>query len=321
MSVLHTRTSASVVSVDLSIIIPVFNEEQTLAQMGQTLFSVLKKTNKTFEVIFVDDGSKDHSGSELAKIYQSNPQNVRVIRLSRNFGHQLALTAGFHYCHGRAAIVLDCDLQDPPEVIHEFIKKWQEGYDIVYGVRTERQGESFFKKFTAQLFYKMIRKVTAIDIPENVGDFYLLDRKVIDLINTLRERHRFMRGLVAWAGFKRIGVNYVRHARFSGETKYSLWKMIKFSFDAITSFSFTPLRFVSSLGAIFAVTAFLSILVIIYMRLFTDATITGWSSLMAVILFIGGVQLLAIGIIGEYIARIGDDVKARPLYAVSEILE
>jgi len=216
---------------------------------------------------------------------------------------------------------MDADLQDPVEVLVEFIQKWEEGYDIVYGVRKVREGESFFKKFTAKLFYRLIRKITAIDIPENVGDFYLLDRKIITILNSLNERHRFIRGLVAWVGFKKIGIEYVRRARHAGETKYSFWKMLKFSVDAMTSFSFVPLRLVSAMGAAISVLAFLAILLIIYMKIFTEATIIGWSSLMAVILFVGGVQLLSIGIIGEYLARIGDDVKSRPLYTVKQILE
>ena len=308
-------------AVDISIIIPIFNEEAVLPKLFSELQTLIKGSSLKFEIVFVDDGSKDRSYELLWAHYEKNKNLVRVISFSRNFGHQLALTAGFNQARGRAAIVMDADLQDPPEVMHEFIKKWQEGYEIVYGVRKEREGETFFKKFTASLFYKLIRSTTAIDIPENVGDFYLLDRKVLNVLNSLTERHRFIRGLVAWAGFKRIGVEYVRKPRFAGETKYSLWKMIKFAFDAITSFSFAPLRFVSWLGAFFAIVSFASILLIIYMRLFTSATITGWSSLMAVILFIGGVQLLAIGVIGEYIARIGDDVRGRPLYNVQQILE
>ena len=307
-------------SCDLSIIIPIFNEEKIIHELFKRVQETLKLVGKTYELIFVDDGSRDRSFVLLEEIFQKNKGKVKVIRLSRNFGHQLALTAGFQHSQGKAVIVMDADLQDPPELLPEFIKKWEEGFDVVYGQRSERQGETFFKKITAQIFYKLLRASTAIDIPENVGDFYLLDRKVVDVLNSLKERHRFFRGLIAWTGFRRIGISYVRQARHAGVTKYSLWKMVKFSFDAITSFSFAPLRFVSLLGAIFSIFSFVAILVIIYIRLFTDATITGWSSLMAIILFIGGIQLLAIGIIGEYIARIGDDVKARPLYNVSQYL-
>ena len=307
--------------VDISIVIPVFNEEENLAELFKRLASVLSATRKTFEVIFVNDGSKDRSEQVLSQLYQGNQQIIRVINFTRNFGHQMALTAGLNYAKGKAVVIIDSDLQDPPEVIAEFIKKWQEGYEIVYGFRTKREGETFFKKWTAGIFYKLIRRITKIDIPENVGDFYLLDAKVVNFLNKIEERHRFLRGLVAWSGFKSVKVNYVRKARHAGKTKYPFWKMVKFSFDAITSFSFVPLRFVSTLGAIFSIMSFVTIFIIIYMKLFTNQTIIGWSSLMAVILFIGGIQLLAIGTIGEYIARIGDDVRHRPLYAVREILE
>lgn len=308
-------------TVDVSLIIPIFNEESNILELYKQLRNYLNQSGKKFEIIFVDDGSYDQSPQILAQLNRQDKGIVKVVTFSRNFGHQLALTAGFNYCQGRAAIVMDADLQDPPELIIDFIQKWEEGYDVVYGKRKQREGESFFKKATARIFYKLIRATTAIDIPENVGDFYLLDRKVLNILNGLKERHRFIRGLVAWVGFKHYGVEYIRRARFAGATKYSFWKMVKFSFDAMTSFSFAPLRFVSGLGAFFAIISFFSILVIIYMKFFTDATIIGWSSLMAVILFIGGIQLLAIGIIGEYIARIGDDVKARPLYAVSQFLD
>ncbi len=308
-------------NIDVSIIIPIFNEEDNIPELFTQLNAVLKKTGKIFEMIFVDDGSTDQSFLCLMKLHQEYPEIVRVINFTRNFGHQLALSAGLNYCHGKAAVVIDADLQDPPNLIREFIAKWEEGNDIVYGVRTWREGETLFKKVTANLFYKLIRSVTAIDIPANVGDFYLIDRKVVDILNSFKERHRFIRGLIAWTGFRRVGVDYVRKPRLSGTTKYSLWKMIKFSIDAMTSFSFAPLRCVSWLGGFFAMGAFFYILIVIYQKLFTNTTIVGWSSLMAVILFLGGIQLLAIGVIGEYIARIGDDVKSRPLYTVKEILE
>ena len=307
-------------NIELSIIIPIYNEEQNILELHKQLRHVLRAAGKRYEIIFVNDGSTDQSIVLLTRLYQENNGDVKVIHLSRNFGHQLALTAGLNYCTGQAVIIMDADLQDPPELMIEFIKKWKEGNEIVYGVRKKREGETFFKKITAQIFYKLLRVTTAIDIPENAGDFYLLDRKVVDILNALKERHRFIRGLVAWVGFKKCGVEYIRKARFAGKTKYSLWKMIKFSVDAMTSFSFAPLRLVSWVGASFSIFAFLAILIIIYQKLFTNTTIVGWSSLMAAILFIGGLQLLAIGIIGEYIARIGDDIKSRPLYTVSEYL-
>ncbi len=306
---------------DISVIVPIFNEEENILELYAQLEAVLLKAKKKFEIIFVNDGSTDTSTVVLQRLHTEHKGVVKVINFSRNFGHQLALTAGLEYSQAKAAVIIDADLQDPPEVIAGFIKKWEEGYEIVYGVRTERKGETFFKKFTAKVFYKFLRSMTAIDIPENVGDFYLLDRKIIDILNSLKERHRFIRGLIAWVGYKRVGIEYVRNPRAHGTTKYSLWKMIKFSFDAITSFSFTPLRFISCVGATFSIVAFLAVLVIIFEKIFTDYTIVGWSSLMVVVLFIGGLQLMALGIIGEYIARIGDDVRSRPLYSVNEFLD
>ncbi len=305
---------------EISIVIPIFNEEAVIPELFQRLQAVMEGVGRRFEIVFVDDGSRDRSFALLEEIYRAHPEMTRVVALSRNFGHQLALTAGLRFCRGRAAVVMDADLQDPPEVIPEFLRYWEEGYQIVYGVRTERQGETLFKKATARWFYKLIRAATSFDIPENAGDFYLLDRKVIDVLNALKERHRFLRGLIAWTGYRRKAVAYTRHPRRAGRTKYSLWKMLTFSWDAMTSFSFAPLRFVSWMGGVFAAGAFVYIIIVIYQKLFTDTTIVGWASLMAVILFLGGVQLLSIGLIGEYIARIGDDVKARPLYAVREVL-
>jgi len=216
---------------------------------------------------------------------------------------------------------MDCDLQDPPQMILEFVAKWRAGYNVVYGVRTERKGESFFKRWTASLFYTILRKMANVDIPSNVGDFYLLDRKVVDVLNQMDEHHRFIRGLIAWMGFRRIGVPYVREPRFAGKTKFGFWRMLKFSFDAITSFSFFPLRLIAVFGAVISFLAFLGILAAVYMKFFVPSVSLGWSSLMVVLLFIGGIQLLAIGVIGEYLARIGDDVKRRPLYTVQEVIE
>ncbi len=306
---------------DVSVIVPIFNEQENIQELFDQIQEVLSKTKKKFEVIFVNDGSTDNSIVLLHELYQKHKGIVKVINFSRNFGHQLALTAGLEHCNGKAAVIIDADLQDPPDVIAEFLKKWEEGHEIVYGVRTQRKGETFFKLFSAKLFYKLIRKMTTIDIPENAGDFYLLDRKIITILNSLKERHRFIRGLIAWVGYKRIAVEYVRNPRAHGKTKYSLWKMIKFSFDAVISFSFAPLRFISCIGATFSVVSFLAVVVIIFEKLFTNYTIVGWSSLMIVVLFIGGLQLMALGMIGEYIARIGDDVRSRPLYSINEFLE
>ncbi len=307
--------------VDISVVIPIFNEEENLLELFKQVSNILISSKKNFEIVFINDGSKDDSERILSLLHTQNPKIVKVIHFTRNFGHQMALTAGLNYAKGKAIIIMDADLQDPPELLLQFITKWQEGYEIVYGFRTKREGETFFKKITARIFYRLIRRITKVDIPANVGDFYLLDRKVVNFLNKIEERHRFLRGLVAWSGFKSVKVDYIRKARYSGQTKYPFWKMVKFSLDAITSFSFAPLRFVSALGAIFAIFSFVAIIYIFYVKFFINGAVLGWSSLMAAILFIGGIQLLAIGTIGEYIARIGDDVRHRPLYAVKEILE
>ena len=317
----HDKTSAMTEEkIEVSVVVPVFNEELVIEEFFHRMTQTLKKARVNYEFVFVDDGSFDGSYELLKKCKKEDPPRVRLLRLARNFGHQLAITAGLRAAQGKAVVVVDCDLQDPPEMVLEFIRKWKEGYSVVYGIRTERKGETFFKRITARMFYKLIRLLTTIDIPENAGDFYLLDRVVVDILNRMEERHRFIRGLIVWVGFKRIGIGYSRAPRFAGRTKYGLWRMIKFAFDAATSFSFAPLRGILFLGSVICVLAFVGILVIIYLKLFTDRTVVGWTSLMAVVLFMGGIQLLAIGLIGEYIARIGDDVKDRPLYTIQEFL-
>jgi glycosyltransferase involved in cell wall biosynthesis len=307
--------------IDVSIVLPVYNEVEGIEKAYLEISKILKDCAVSYEIVFVNDGSKDGSDNILTQIYQEDPDHVMVVHFARNFGHQLAITAGLNHCRGKVAIVMDSDLQDPPELIKEFIAKWKEGYQIVYGQRSQREGESFFKKITAKIFYRIMQAYTNFDVPENVGDFYLLDRKIIDILNLCKERHRFIRGLVAWVGFKRCGIQYVRRPRIAGHTKFPFFKMLKFSLDGITSFSSAPLRIVSLIGALCSLGSFVTIFYIFYLRYLTDATITGWSSIMVVILFIGGLQLLAIGLIGEYIARIGDDVKQRPLYAVQNILK
>ena len=281
----------------------------------------LEEEGLDYEIIFVDDGSSDRSPEILSGIQRCSEGKVKVVRLARNFGHQLAITAGERYAEGKAVVIIDCDLQDPPDVAMKFIEKWREGYDVVYGVRSDRKGETRFKRWSAGIFYKILRSAANVDIPSNVGDFYLLDRKVVDVLNTMEERHRFIRGLVAWMGFRRIGIDYVRQPRIAGETKYSFLKMLKFSLDALTSFSFTLLHIISMCGALISCLAFIGIVVVVSVKMFHPAVVLGWSSLMVVVLFMGGIQLLAIGVIGEYLARIGDDVKKRPLYTVQEVLE
>jgi len=305
---------------EVSLVSPLYNEEDLIEKFYQKAVSMLETCGVSYEIILVDDGSTDGSFEKLRQIKESGPQKVTVVKLARNFGHQLAITAGIRQSQGKAVVVMDSDLQDPLEVVPQFIEKWKEGYDIVYGIRTERKGETFFKKISAKIFYKLMKFATRFEFPENVGDFYLMDRKVVDVFNTMQEHHRFIRGMVAWMGFKRHGIGYVREARAAGKTKFGFWRMIKFSFDAATSFSFLPLRAIAFVGLVISALSFLGILLTIYLRLFTTVTITGWSSLMTVVLFIGGIQLLSVGLIGEYVARIGDDVKARPLYTIQQVL-
>ncbi len=305
---------------EISVVAPVYNEAGGIIKFCEALVSVMEQAKLDYEIVLVDDGSRDNSFVEMLALRAQNSR-IRIVRLARNFGHQLAITAGMRLARGRCVVVMDCDLQDSPTFILQFVEKWREGYEIVHGVRKERKGETWFKKFSAYVFYRLLRASTNIDIPKDAGDFYLLDRKVVDVLSQINERHRFMRGLLAWVGFKRTGVEYVREPRLTGVTKYGFWKMLKFSLDAATSFSFVPLRAISWLGVIISLFSFLGIAVTIYLKFFTNYAIIGWASLMVSVLFIGGIQLISIGIIGEYLARIGDDVKNRPLYVISEIVE
>jgi len=303
----------------LSIVIPIFNEEQNLAELTSRLKKVECDKITDYEYILVNDGSKDQSYPKMLEIaYIDN--RFKIVQLSRNFGHQLAITAGMDLASGDACIVMDGDLQDPPEVIPQLVSKWLEGFQIVYAVREKREGESFFKLFTAKMFYRVLKKITNVDIPLDTGDFRLIDRKVLDVLKNMPEKHRFIRGMVAWSGFKSCPVFYHRDKRFAGKTKFTLGKMITFSIHGITSFSTYPLKLASSLGLLVSISGFFYLLYVIYLALFTDRTVEGWASMMVVILFLGGVQLLSLGIIGEYIGRINEEVKKRPNYIISELI-
>ena len=303
----------------LSIVIPIFNEEQNLAELTSRLKKVESDKITDYEYILVNDGSKDQSYPKMLEIaYIDN--RFKIVQLSRNFGHQLAITAGMDLASGDACIVMDGDLQDPPEVIPQLVSKWLEGFQIVYAVREKREGESFFKLFTAKMFYRVLKKITNVDIPLDTGDFRLIDRKVLDVLKNMPEKHRFIRGMVAWSGFKSCPVFYHRDKRFAGKTKFTLGKMITFSIHGITSFSTYPLKLASSLGLLVSISGFFYLLYVIYLALFTDRTVEGWASMMVVILFLGGVQLLSLGIIGEYIGRINEEVKKRPNYIISELI-
>lgn len=300
-----------------SVVIPVFNEELVVQETYKRLKAVMDFINEPYELIFVNDGSKDNTAAILRKLCEADFR-VKLVDFSRNFGHQMASTAGMDYSSGDTVVLIDADLQDPPEIIPEMIKKWHEGYEVVYGVRIKRNGETLFKKLTSKLFYRLLNSMTEVDIPLDTGDFRLIDRKVCNALKAANEKNRYIRGIISWLGFKQTGVEYVRDKRFAGETKYPLKKMLKFAFDAITSFSYKPLKLASYSGSFISVLSFLYLLVVIYLRLFTDRTITGWASTLAVSLFFNGIILIILGIIGEYLGRIYDEVKGRPLYIVRE---
>ncbi|MNK87029.1 hypothetical protein D3C87_1069550 [compost metagenome] len=302
----------------LSVIIPIFNEEQVIELLYQRLTDMAAGLGVSYEFVFVNDGSRDRS-LELLKHIASTDPRVRVLDFSRNFGHQVAITAGMDYSQGEAVVVIDADLQDPPELIGLMLEKWREGYDVVYAVREKREGDTLFKRVTAALFYRTLKRITNVDIPLDTGDFRLMSRRAIEAMRLVRERNRFVRGLVSWIGFRQTGIRFVRAERYAGETKYPLKKMLRFAADGIVSFSFIPLQLATFFGFLASGMSFVGILWVIYLRLFTDETITGWASLMVIMLFLGGVQLLTLGIVGEYIGRIYDEVKQRPLYLVQEL--
>ncbi|MYL18820.1 glycosyltransferase [Halobacillus litoralis] len=300
-----------------SIIIPMYNEEEVIGMTYERLKKVMNDLDEPYELIFVNDGSRDGT-LPMVKEYSEWDPSVIVLDLSRNFGHQVAITAGMDQARGEAVVVIDADLQDPPERIKDMVEKWKEGYDVVYAKRAERKGETFFKKVTASMYYRLLRSLTDVDIPLDTGDFRLIDRKVCDQMNQLQEKNRFVRGLVSWVGFKQTAVEYDRDEREYGESKYPLGKMIKLSLDGITSFSYKPLKLSSYGGAMVSMIGFLYMIYVIYQRLFTDAAVPGWSSVIVIQLFFFGFVLLMLGIIGEYIGRIYDESKGRPSYIVQE---
>lgn len=301
----------------VSLVIPVFNEEASLPFLFERLESLLKEIKFPTEIVFVDDGSKDASAEMITKAAQKDSR-FKLIKFSRNFGHQTAITAGMEMASGDAVIVMDADLQDPPEVILQMIEKWTEGYQVVYGVRESREGETFFKKFTAGLFYRILRKLSSLDIPLDTGDFRLLDRKVIEVFKKMPERARFVRGMISWIGFKQIGVKFHRHHRVAGTTKYPFHKMLKLALDGMIGFSTVPLRLALNLGLIVALLSFLYGCYVVVLKLCGGYTVSGWSSLMVVLTFLGGVQLFFLGVLGEYLGRVYDESLRRPLYIVSD---
>jgi glycosyltransferase involved in cell wall biosynthesis len=302
----------------LSVIVPCFNEEQVICGTHQRLLAVLEHIAAEFEIFYIDDGSVD-STAELLREIQMQDMRIRVLRFSRNFGHQMAITAGLEHACGDAVVVIDADLQDPPEVIEQFFQKWLDGYDVVYGVRSEREGETVFKRWTAKMFYRVIGRLSDTKIPADTGDFRLMDRTVVDALLDMPERDRFVRGMVSWLGFSQIAVPYRRNRRSAGVTKFSFFKMLRFATDGIVSFSILPLRLATWTGFAASGIAILGILVALVERLLgVEGLVKGWTSMVIAILFIGGVQLICLGIIGEYVGRIYGESKRRPLYVVRE---
>lgn len=304
----------------ISVVAPVYNEAATLPEFYRRLKSALDPLDETWELVLVDDGSRDESAAQMRELAMRDPC-VRPVIFARNFGHQLAVTAGLDFARGRAVVIIDSDLQDPPELIPEMIERWREGFEVVYAVRTEREGETWFKLFTASLFYRLIYRITDVDIPLDTGDFRLMDRQVVDVLNRMRERHRFLRGMSVWVGFRQTGVPYRRAARYAGETKYPLKKMLRFASDAITGFSFFPLQLAMYIGFFCAGLSILAIPFVIALRMAGGHELSGQATTLIAVLFLGGVQLISLGILGEYIGRIYDESKGRPLYITRQIPE
>jgi polyisoprenyl-phosphate glycosyltransferase len=303
-----------------SVVAPVYNEEALVAEFCQRAIAAMEPLGEPFEIVLVNDGSRDESPEIIRRLHEQDPR-IKVVNFSKNFGHQIAITAGMDYARGDAVAVIDSDLQDPPEVIPRMIEAWKDGYQVVYGVRGEREGETAFKLATASLFYRLIRKITNVDIPLDAGDFRLMDRKVVNALNQMREQKRFMRGLSVWVGFKQTGITYKRDARKAGETKYPLRKMIRFALDGITAFSFLPLQLATYFGFATAGLSLLFLIVVVILRLSGSGnSFYGQASSLVSVLFLGSVQLIFLGVIGEYLGRIYDEVKRRPLYIVAEEL-
>ena len=302
----------------LSIVVPCYNEEESIRDTHQRLADALAALpDVTWEIVYVDDGSADGTAAQLRTIQSSSPR-VRVVRLSRNFGHQIAVTAGLEHAAGDAVVIIDADLQDPPEVIEQMLARWREGYDVVYGRRVNRSGETRFKVASAKYFYRLLDRLSEIEVPLDVGDFRLIDRKVVRALHEMPEQARFLRGMVAWAGFRQVAVDYDRAPRVAGTTKYSFWKMVSLAVGALSSFSIKPLRLAVWMGFVASGIALAGVVYALAVRLFTDNWVPGWAGLFIAVLFVGGVQLISLGIIGEYVGRIYNEVKRRPLFLVAE---
>ena len=303
----------------ISVVVPMYFEEEVAQECYNRLKSVMLQNDINYEFVFVNDGSTDRTMEILSEI-AANDYRTKIVNFARNFGHQVAVTAGIAAAKGDAIVIIDADLQDPPEVIPELIAKWEEGYEVVYAKRKQRKGETWFKLLTAKYFYKFLNYMSDIDIPKDTGDFRIIDRKVADVFNQMTERNRFIRGMMSWVGFRQTYVEYQRDERFAGETKYPLKKMIKFASDGIIAFSTKPLRIVMTLGLLSVLISIIVLLYTITVKIIGTGTQTGWASIMVAITFFSGIQLLGLGIVGQYIARIYDESKNRPIYIVKETI-
>lgn len=299
-----------------SVVIPVFNEEENLELLHRRLSKVLQHSCEDYEIILVDDGSRDNSLQVMRRLRESNPR-VKVISFSRNFGHQMAITAGIDYASGSAVIVMDADLQDPPEVVPQLIEKWREGHDTVYAIRKSRK-DPILKRTIAFVFYRLFKRMSEIDIPVDAGDFRLMSRRVVDILRTMPERNRYLRGLASWVGFSQASISYARDERYKGERKYTLWQSARLAFDGITAFSHFPLRLVVHLGIVVSLAGFLYIAITIILALVYGRVVPGWTTLMAAVIFLGGIQLMVVGVVGAYIGRIYIEVQQRPLYLIKQ---
>lgn len=304
----------------LSIVVPCFNEEQVVHETNRRLLAAAEKSGMDVEIVYVDDGSVDRTADILRQLHAADSR-VKVLRLSRNFGHQFAITAGLEHVSGDAVVLIDADLQDPPEVILEMVERWKEGcWDVVYGTRIDREGESYLKRGTAKLFYRLIGSLSDIPIPTDTGDFRLMDRRVVDALLSMPERDRFLRGMISWLGFRQVALPYHRAARFAGTTKYPMRKMIHFAMDGLFSFSIIPLRIATFIGLAASLLALIGCVVALSFRIWTNHWVVGWTSLILGSLFMGGVQLVCLGVFGEYLGRTYCEMKQRPLYLVQEQL-
>jgi polyisoprenyl-phosphate glycosyltransferase len=300
-----------------SIVIPVYNEAEVLPTLYQRLTQVMESLGEPYEVIFVNDGSRDVSPFLIREL-QAKDERVKLISFSRNFGHQTAITAGLDHSVGQAVVVMDADLQDPPEVIPRMVEKWREGHEVVFAMRERRSGEGLFKRATAAVFYRLLRQLTATEIPLDAGDFRLMSRRAVEALKVVRERNRFMRGLAAWIGFRQTSITFVRDVRYAGKTKYPLRKMMRFALNGLTSFTIVPLQLSTYLGFAVSLISLFYMVYVIGRKLFTDQFVPGWASVIVAVLFLGGIQLISLGILGEYIGRIYEEVKQRPLYVIEE---